>query len=146
MKSSVQAELTIGELAAHFGLATHVLRHWEAVGLLQPARRVNGRRRYTREHVTRVAVILHGKEAGFSLDDLRELLAADPDGRRTVLLRHRAELERRIAQAQASKRLIDHALSCEAEDLMRCPSVQRLVSDRSPACPTDVSSTLTCGR
>lgn len=26
----------IGELAARFGLSTHVLRHWEAVGLLAP--------------------------------------------------------------------------------------------------------------
>ena len=32
-------EMTIGELAARFGLATHVLRHWEAVGLLGPERR-----------------------------------------------------------------------------------------------------------
>jgi hypothetical protein len=39
------AELTIGELAARFGLATHVLRHWETKGLLSPARRVAGRRR-----------------------------------------------------------------------------------------------------
>jgi hypothetical protein len=30
-------EYTIGELAARFGLATHVLRHWEDVGLLSPA-------------------------------------------------------------------------------------------------------------
>ena len=31
--------LTIGELATRFGLATHVLRHWEDEGLLSPARR-----------------------------------------------------------------------------------------------------------
>ncbi len=34
MKSS---PWTIGELAARFGLATHVLRHWEDVGLLTPS-------------------------------------------------------------------------------------------------------------
>jgi DNA-binding transcriptional MerR regulator len=37
----------IGELAGRFGLATHVLRHWEAAGLLIPAARVGGRRQYT---------------------------------------------------------------------------------------------------
>lgn len=135
MKSSARAELTIGEVAAHFGLATHVLRHWEAMGLLQPARRVNGRRRYTQEHLTRVAIIVHGKEAGFALDHLRELLTADREGRRSVLLRHRDELARRIAQAQASQRLVDHALACEAEDFLHCPKFQRLVAEVSPRCP-----------
>ncbi|MEV4460634.1 MerR family DNA-binding transcriptional regulator [Microbispora sp. NPDC049633] len=36
MKSS--ATIGIGEAAARFGLATHVLRHWEYVGLLTPSR------------------------------------------------------------------------------------------------------------
>ncbi|WXK67305.1 MerR family DNA-binding transcriptional regulator [Nonomuraea sp. N2-4H] len=28
--------MAIGEVAARFGLAPHVLRHWEAMGLLSP--------------------------------------------------------------------------------------------------------------
>jgi DNA-binding transcriptional MerR regulator len=128
MKSSSDAELTIGELASHFGLATHVLRHWESVGVLQPARRVNGRRRYHQEHLTRVAIIVHARELGFGLDEIRAILNADDGaGRRTVLRRHLDELERRIAQAQAAKRLIEHALACEAEDFLACPRFQRLV-------------------
>lgn len=39
MKSS--EALTIGELAQRFGLATHVLRYWESMGLLKPARRTD---------------------------------------------------------------------------------------------------------
>ena len=35
MKSS---PMTIGQVADHFRLPTHVLRHWESVGLLTPAR------------------------------------------------------------------------------------------------------------
>ncbi|MGK5741478.1 MerR family transcriptional regulator [Micromonospora sp. URMC 103] len=46
-------------------MATHVLRHWEDVGLLSPARRVAGRRVYGSAHVTRLAEILLAKEAGF---------------------------------------------------------------------------------
>lgn len=139
MKSSVEAELTIGELAAHFGLATHVLRHWEAMGLLHPARRVNGRRRYAREHLTCVAIIVHGRRVGFGLDELRVMLTADNDAaRRAVLRRHRDELERRIAQAQASKTLVEHALACEATDFMACPHFQRLVHTMTdPTCGSD---------
>jgi DNA-binding transcriptional MerR regulator len=146
MKSSLQAvtpatakpaadgvELTIGELADHFGLATHVLRHWESVGLLTPARRVNGRRRYTKEHLTLVAIILHGRGLGFGLEDLRTMLsAADGDGRREVLRRHRAELDHRIAKAMATRELIDHALECEVPDFLDCPNFQQLVHRLNP--------------
>ncbi|MZG18734.1 MerR family DNA-binding transcriptional regulator, partial [Streptomyces sp. SID5914] len=41
MKSSDDGGLDglgIGALAARFGLAAHVLRHWEAMGLLHPGR------------------------------------------------------------------------------------------------------------
>ncbi|WP_340688600.1 MerR family DNA-binding transcriptional regulator [Amycolatopsis coloradensis] len=40
MKSST---LSVGEVAERFGLATHVLRHWESVGLLKPARAAGSR-------------------------------------------------------------------------------------------------------
>ncbi|TCO49853.1 MerR family transcriptional regulator [Actinocrispum wychmicini] len=128
MKSS----LTIGELAGTFGLATHVLRHWESERLLTPANRVNGRRMYTEEHVTRVAVIMRAKSAGMSLDQVRDMLNA-PDGeeRRRVLIEQRAQLDERIAQAQASKALIDHALECPVGDFTHCAEFQRLVASVS---------------
>jgi MerR family copper efflux transcriptional regulator len=94
MKSTGAEELTIGELADRFGLATHVLRHWESVGLLNPRRAAGDRRRYTTADLTRVAVILIGKDAGLGLAQLRELLATDnPMDHPDVLRRHVADLE-----------------------------------------------------
>ncbi len=125
--------MTIGELAGRFGLATHVLRHWETIGLLAPARRANGRRRYGEADLTRVALVLRGKEAGFSLEHMREVLAApDPSTRRALLERHHAELERRIAEAQASKEMIEHALDCPSEDFLDCPYFKQMVAARIP--------------
>ncbi|MFE0102415.1 MerR family transcriptional regulator [Streptomyces sp. NPDC059009] len=116
--------LPIGALAERFGLATHVLRHWEAMGLLTPGRDAAGRRRYGAAHLTRVAVILRGKEAGLGLPALRELLATtDPEARRTVLRREQAALRRRIAAARASLDLIDCALDCDHEDLDTLPAL-----------------------
>ncbi|MDG4787387.1 MerR family transcriptional regulator [Micromonospora sp. WMMD1102] len=131
-----RTELTIGELAARFGLATHVLRHWESVGLLTPGRRVNGRRRYSTAHLTRVAIIMRGREVGIGLDQLRLMLGAE-DGadRRAVLRRHRDELDRRIAVATASRDLIDHALHCPVADFLQCPDFQRLA--QGPGCRLD---------
>lgn len=138
MKSS--ATMSIGDIAARFGLATHVLRHWEAMGLLTPARIGGDRRRYGTEDLYRVAAILRAKEAGFSLDDVREMItASDPAERRAVLVRQRAELARRIAEAQVSLELIDCALDCDHEDLSSCPHFQAILAERiSPAPPTHV--------
>ena len=120
--------LSIGELAGQFGLATHVLRHWEVSGLLTPAERINGRRRYGAEHVARVVVILRGKAAGLSLAQLRAVLAApDPASRRALLLEHHAALQRRIAQIRASQTLIEHVLDCQEVDFTRCHVFQELV-------------------
>jgi MerR family copper efflux transcriptional regulator len=135
MKSS-EAALTIGEVAERFGLATHVLRHWESVGLLAPARTTAARRRYHEDDLYRIAVILRAKEAGFSLDDIRELFTAREPGDRTeILRRRRAELATRIAAAQASLELVDCALECDHEDLATCPHFQATIEARMSPTP-----------
>ncbi|MER5750794.1 MerR family transcriptional regulator [Streptomyces sp. NPDC002088] len=132
MKSSGEDEtFSIGALAERFGLATHVLRHWEAMGLLTPARDSAGRRRYGTDHLTRVAVILRAKEAGLSLDTIRSLSAtSDPAGRREILRQEADALRRRIAAAQASLELIECALHCDHEDFTQCPRFRQTVVDR----------------
>ena len=124
-------EYTIGELAARFGLATHVLRHWEEMGLLSPARRVAGRRVYGTAHVTRVAEIVLGKDAGFSLEQLRELFAApDLDRRREVLRAQLAQVRQRIARLTLSRTLLEHGLRCQHPDYQSCPHFQAMVLAR----------------
>lgn len=127
MKSTA---LAIGDLAARFGLATHVLRHWESTGLLAPAR-VGGRRRYTEDDVYRVAAILRAKEAGLSLDQIRAMITTSDPARRAGILRERRDqLERRIADARAALDLIESALRCRHTDFTTCPHYRQLVSDR----------------
>ena len=124
-------EYTIGELAARFGVATHVLRHWEDERLLFPARRVGGRRLYGPPHVTRVAEILLGKDAGFSLEQLRELFAApDHDRRQEVLRAQLAQVRQRIARLTLSQTLLEHGLRCRHPDYQSCPRFQDMVLAR----------------
>jgi DNA-binding transcriptional MerR regulator len=124
-------EYTIGELAARFGLATHVLRHWEDMGLLSPARRVAGRRVYGATHLTRVAEILLGKDAGFSLEQLRELFTApDRDRRRAVLRGQLAQVRARMARLALSQTLLEHGLRCRHQDYQSCPRFQAMVLAR----------------
>ncbi|MDW6056988.1 MerR family transcriptional regulator [Streptomyces sp. FXJ1.4098] len=123
--------MSIGAIAQRFGLATHVLRHWESMGLLTPARDAAGRRRYGITDLTRVAVILRAKEAGLSLDTIRSLAAtADPTQRRDILCEEAEALRSRIAAAQASLDLIECALDCDHEDFTQCAHFQQMVADR----------------
>ncbi|MET9660772.1 MerR family transcriptional regulator [Streptomyces sp. NPDC006510] len=121
----------IGTLAERFGLAAHVLRHWEAMGLLTPARDAAGRRRYGLADLTRVAIIVRAKEAGLSLDTIRSLVAtADPAGRRDILREEAEALRSRIAAARASLGMIECALGCDHEDFPQCAHFQQLVAAR----------------
>lgn len=130
MKSSPgDVNLTIGQLAARFGLATHVLRHWESAGLLAPAARVSGQRRYQSEHIARVAMIVHGKRVGFSLAEVRQMVEApDPDARRAILEEKRATLDQMQRQIEFSRAMIDHAIACPAHDVAQCPNFQRMIA------------------
>ncbi|MDT0305453.1 MerR family transcriptional regulator [Streptomyces sp. DSM 44917] len=133
-----ERELTIGELAGRFGLATHVLRHWEDVGLLQPSRRVGGQRRYDGRHLVDVAMILLGKDSGLSLAQLREMRSSpERAGRHAVLRAHRDALRRRIAAARAQLDLVEHALECEAEDYRACPAFLAKADAYLPPPPAD---------
>lgn len=124
-------ELTVGQVAEHFGLATHVLRHWESEGLLAPSRNAAGRRRYRRIDLFRVAAIQRAKEAGLPLPDIRAVMTAtDPGARTAVLRRQRENLAQRIARMQASLALIDTALECQHDDIATCPNFQALLAER----------------
>lgn len=135
MAAAAMGKMTIGQLADRFGLATHVLRHWESEGLLEPAARVNGRRLYGEAQAARVTMIVRGKEAGFGLAQLRDMFAAsDPATRKAILERHHAALEQRIAEAQVAKEMVEHALHCPHEDVTECPRFLRIVA-RAPHAP-----------
>ncbi|MEU8211959.1 MerR family transcriptional regulator [Micromonospora sp. NPDC049044] len=121
--------MTIGEVADHFGLPAHVLRHWESVGLLCPARVTGGRRRYTRDDLFRVASILRAKQAGLSLPDIRAfLVAADPAARKDVLRRNHDVLQARMTALRSALDLLEAGLNCSHEEISTCPNYRvRLV-------------------
>ena len=122
--------MTIGEVAGHFGLPTHVLRHWESVGLLSPTRVEGGRRRYTRDDLFRVASILRAKQAGLPLPDIGAFLSArDPAVRKDVLRRNHRALQARMAALRSALDLVEAGLNCSHEDIATCPNYQAHLSE-----------------
>src|SRR5688572_24685710 len=58
--------MTVGELAKSFALRPSTLRFYERIGLLAPAGRLSGRRRYDQAGGKRLAFILNARESGFT--------------------------------------------------------------------------------
>ena len=70
------AELTIGKVARGAGLAIDTVRYYEREGLLdKPARTASGYRHYTTDAIARLRFICQAKELGFSLAEIKDLLA-----------------------------------------------------------------------
>jgi MerR family redox-sensitive transcriptional activator SoxR len=122
----MDATLTIGEVARRAGLNTSAIRYYEARGVLPAPERESGRRRYTEETVRRLHVIEVAKQAGFTLDEARVLLASADDG--TPAFEHIRELAHRklpdvdalIARAQAMRDWLQTATGCNCETLDVC--------------------------
>ena len=125
----MKSTLSIGEAAARFGLDTHVLRHWEDMGLLLPARDAADRRRYERDDLVRIAVIVRSKAAGMSLEQIAVLLDAEAPERHQVLEAHLADLDRRMEEMRRSRAMTEHALHCRAHDIATCPRFKAAVED-----------------
>jgi DNA-binding transcriptional MerR regulator len=97
----------IGVFARQAGTTARTVRYYEEIGLLEPSgERPSGRHReYTEADVERLREILRFKDLlGVSLDELRELMAAQ-DARRAI----RAEF-RRTEDPRRRRRLLEEAL------------------------------------
>jgi MerR family copper efflux transcriptional regulator len=125
MKSS----LSIGEAAARFSLPTHVLRHWEDMGLLRPARDGADRRRFGDDDLVRIGVIVRSRNAGMSLEQIGVLLDEQAPERHRVLEEHLADLDRRMADMERSRRMTEHALNCRSHDITTCPRFRAIMDE-----------------
>ncbi len=129
MKSSIENPWSVGEVAERFELPTNVLRHWESVGLLRPARDSAGRRRYGQDDVVRIAVIQRSKAAGMTLDQIAVLLDDGSAGRHQVLQQHLDDLDRRMEDMRRSREMTEHAMGCRSHDIATCPRFRASVDD-----------------
>lgn len=112
--------LTIGRVARGAGLAIDTVRYYEREGLIEkPARTSSGYRQYPADAVARLRFIRQAKELGFTLSEIRELLALKvAPGKSCADIRARAEakiadIEQRVAQLTRMKRaLAKLAMAC----------------------------------
>ncbi len=74
--TTAAATMHIGEVATRTDLSLRSLRHWEEVGLLTPSGRTDGGfRLYTEDDVEKILVICRMKPLGFSLEEMKAVMA-----------------------------------------------------------------------
>jgi MerR family transcriptional regulator, mercuric resistance operon regulatory protein len=74
--------LTIGRLAAAGGVGVETIRFYQRRGLLETPDRGGGIRRYGSNDLRRLRFIRHAQAAGFTLEEIKELLDLDASGDR----------------------------------------------------------------
>ena len=121
--------LTIGDVARRAGVRTSAIRYYESTGLIPEPRRVGGQRRYGPGVFTHLAVVRMAQEAGFSIEEIRTLVAGFPEGTpagdrwRELAQRKLPEVDALIARLQAVRLVLEESLRCGCLSLEACAAV-----------------------
>ena len=133
---SSASTLNIGDAARASGVSAKMIRHYESIGLIGAARRTDaGYRVYTSQDVRVLQFVHRGRALGFSLDQIRDLLALwrDKDRAsadvRALARTHIEELNRKIAEMEAMRRTLESlAASCHGDARSDCPILDDLAA------------------
>jgi MerR family transcriptional regulator, copper efflux regulator len=117
----------IGDAAAVLGVATHVLRHWEDVGLLRPVRMSSGHRVYDDQTIGQARMIQICQRAGLSLAEIGALGASDRERRIALIETKRADLAGQVARIRQADDFLAHVVGCRHEVISECPECSALV-------------------
>ena len=128
---------TIGDFARHGRVSVRMLRHYDATGLLRPARvdPASSYRFYAAGQLARLNRIIALKDLGFSLEQVRAMLdqQVSAEQLRGMLRLRQAELQSqiaadtsRLAQVEARLRIIEMEGAMPADDIQvkRIPAVR----------------------
>ncbi len=133
--------LTIGKVARLAQVGVETIRFYEREGLVEkPPRAPSGYRQYPRETVARIRFIRRAKELGFSLKEIKELLALRvAPGTTCGDIRKRAKakidsIEEKIASLERMKEALQRlAARCRGKGpTSRCPILEALEEEESP--------------
>jgi Cu(I)-responsive transcriptional regulator len=134
--------MNIGDAASASGVSAKMIRHYEAVGLIQaPQRTDSGYRQYGDGEVHTLRFIRQARDLGFSIHEIGELLSLWQNRRRTSRLvkalaeGHIRALEQKVQELLTMKSTLEHLVHCcHGDDRPECPILD-VLANREPVVP-----------
>lgn len=132
-------DLSIGRLSERTGCNVETIRYYEKIGLLSPPpRTAGGHRVYSGDHAQRLGFVRRSRELGFSLDEVRALLALADGGEydcgkvKEITLHHLRGVKEKIRDLRRLERtLATISSACEGGIAPRCPIIEALYRGRA---------------
>ncbi len=131
--------LDISEVVQRTGVPASTLRYYEEKGLIVSTGRRGLKRVFSPRVLDQLGLIALGQAAGFSLDEIGAMFAADgePHIDRAVLLSKAETLDDTIRKLTAMRDGLRHAARCSAPSHLECPSFRRLMKVASARAKVD---------
>lgn len=128
--------MNIGEAASASGISPKMIRYYEGIGLIRPARRsASGYRVYGEREVQTLAFIKRSRELGFSLERIRTLLGLWENTERQsadvkkLARQHIHELDEDIHKLQSIRAQLQHLVDhCHGDRRPDCPILEGLAA------------------
>jgi MerR family transcriptional regulator, copper efflux regulator len=130
----------IATAAGKSGVSARLIRHYESLGLIPPARRGdNGYRYYQTEDIERLRFIHRARNLGFSLTRIKQLLDLWQNRQRNsgevkrLAQTHIDELERKILELEGMRDTLRHLVNhCHGDHRPNCPILDDLAGQTQP--------------
>ncbi|WBT37774.1 MerR family transcriptional regulator [Hyphomicrobium sp. DMF-1] len=128
------AQFPIGALSAATGVNIETIRYYEKIGLMPAPPRNEGRQRiYDAGHLKRLTFVRRGRELGFSLDQIRELLGLvrghdlTCGDVKTMTDTHVTDIRRKVKDLKKLERVLTQlSAQCGGDAVPDCPILDAL--------------------
>jgi MerR family mercuric resistance operon transcriptional regulator len=125
--------MPIGELSRQTGSNIETIRYYERIGILPTPARQGRYRSYGTTDVRRLRFVRRARELGFTLDEVRALLALATGGStsceaaQALAVNHLSDVQGKISDLRRMERVLVEAVrACEAGDDDGCPLIDSL--------------------
>ncbi|MFD8243929.1 MerR family transcriptional regulator [Nocardia sp. NPDC059691] len=127
--------LDIAEVGEQTGLAPSALRFYEKRGLIAPTGRNGLRRTYHPDVLSRLALIICARGAGFTLTEIARFLRASPSDAelRARMAEKARQLDDDITRLIRMRDSLRHAATCTHDPLVECPDFKSTFEPTSSA-------------
>ena len=135
MNQTTQAQtFMIGDISRRTGVSIETIRYYERIEVMpKPKRNDGGQRLYDESQLNRLAFVKRSRDLGFSLKEVRTLLALIDSGKMTcsevhaLTIEHLTEVRKKITDLRKLERALNNlAAQCSIGNVSNCPIVETL--------------------